>query len=261
MKTNDEFKEEKSLKKSYYWDDTVDGYIVKYIQETDTKKKSVIFERHLYKPISKLIDSIVHRYKLHNFEHDGLDDIRQQCMVFLIETVLPHPMFDPSRQKSYSYIGTSVRRYLIQKIRKHADKTSKHISIDVDLSEYYGDGNEDTKSFDNTILNSINYSYNNIEVENLSKELLDKFLDFLREEVQLLSPINEKSTKNWVSFLNSFILICETNHGISFIENKIIFYNALKKINEFTTAKNYTYMNILKDRYKSFVQQYLTNNK
>lgn len=256
LKTANDIDAPKTETKKNYWDDSVDQYIVDYIQEKDHIKKSIIFEKNLYKPISKLIESIVYRYKLHKFEHDGIDDIKQQCMVHIIETVLPK--YDVTRQKSYAYIGTSVRRYLIQKIRKHSDKIAKHISIDMDLNDTYGDGDE-SRTKDNTVLNSIKHSYV-IDDDNLSKELLNRFLEKLREEVELISTINEKSTKSWMQFLNSFILICETNHGLSFIDNKIIFYNSLKKINEFSTSKNYKYMVILKQRFKTFTEEYLNNN-
>lgn len=254
---SNKFSEKKQKNRSnMYWDKTVDEYIVKYITEKDESKKSIIFEGHLYKPINKLVESIVHRYKLYRFEHDGLEDIKQQCIVFVIETVLPK--YDISRQKSYAYIGTSVRRFLWQKIKKFNDKEGKNISINDDLNELYGDG-EESKLKDNNILNDINYSYK-LDEENISDEIIKGFVQFIKEEVEMLEPIQERSTQNWVEFLNSFIIVCETNHGISFIDNKIIFYNSLKKINNFSTSKNYKYMNILRGKYSNFLTEYLNLN-
>lgn len=253
---SNKFLPKKKKKSNFYWDKTVDEYIVKYITEKDEFKKSVIFEGHLYKPINKLVESIVHRYKLYRFEHDGLEDIKQQCIVFIIETVLPK--YDITRQKSYAYVGTSVRRFLWQKIKKFNDKEGKNISINDDLNELYGDG-EESRLKDNNILNDLNYSYK-LDEENISDEVIKGFIQFIKEEVEMLEPIKERSTENWVEFLNSFILVCETNHGISFIDNKIIFYNALKKINNFSTGKNYKYMNILRDKYSNFLKDHLNSN-
>lgn len=243
-------------KSNFYWDNTVDEYIVKYITEKNDIKKNIIFEQYLYKPINKLVESIVHRYKLYRFEHDGLEDIKQQCIVFVIEKVLP--MYDIARQTSYAYVGTSVRRFLWQKIKKYNDKEGKNISINDDLNELFGDG-EESRIKDNNVLNDINYSYR-LDEENISEEIIKGFIQFLKEEVEMLEPIKERSTENWVEFLNSFILVCETNHGISFIDNKIIFYNALKKINNFSTSKNYKYMNILREKYSNFLKDHLNSN-
>lgn len=234
----------------------VDNYVVQYITEKDSDKRSMIFQRHLYKPINKLIESIVHRYKLYRFEHDGLEDIKQQCIVFVIETVLPK--YDVTRQKSFAYVGTSVRRFLWQKMKKYSDKEAKNISINDDLNDLYGDGDE-SKLKDNNVLNNINYSYK-IDEENISEEVIKEFISFIKEEVEMLEPIQERSTQNWVEFLNSFVLVCETNHGISFIDNKIVFYNSLKKINNFSTSKNYKYMSVLRDKYDNFLKDYLKSD-
>lgn len=245
----------KKKKSNIYWGGVVDSYVVDYILEKDIVKKNRIFEAHLYKPINKLIESIVHRYRLYRFFHDGIDDIKQQCIVFVIETVLPK--YDVKRQKSYAYVGTSVRRYLWQMIKKHTDKEGKNVSIDMDLNELRGNG-EIPKRQDNTVLNSIAHSYR-MDEENVAESIIMGFIAELKEDVEMLDPIKERSTANWVEFLNSFILVCETNHGISFIENKVIFYNALKKINNFSTNKNYKYMNILRERYRNFLKEYLNN--
>lgn len=251
--SNNSLQNQPKKKSNFYWNSSVDEQIVKYITEKDDIQKSIIFESQLYKPITKLVESIVHRYKLYRFEHDGLEDIKQQCIVFIIETVLPK--YDVSRQKSYAYIGTSVRRFLWQKIKKFNDREGRNISINDDLNDLYGDGDE-SRLKDNNVLNNINYSYT-IDEENISDEVIKGFIEFVKEEVEMLEPIKERSTQNWVEFLNSFILVCETNHGISFIDNKIVFYNSLKKINNFSTSKNYKYMNILRDKYGVFLKDYL----
>lgn len=253
---NESLSKKQKKQNNFYWDKSVDDFVVKYITEKDDIKKNIIFEQYLYKPINKLIESIVHRYKLFQFEHDGLEDIKQQCIVFVIQNVLPK--YDITRQKSYAYVGTSVRRFLWQKIKKYNDKEGKNISITDDLNELYGDG-EESKLKDNNVLNDISYSYR-IDEENISEEIIKGFIQFIKEEVEMLEPIKERSTQTWVEFLNSFILVCETNHGISFVDNKIIFYNSLKKINNFSTSKNYKYMNILRDKYSVFLKDYLNSN-
>lgn len=241
-------------KTNIYWDDEIEQKVCEYVQEQSPIKRDYIFSKYLHKPLNKLIDSITHKYTLYKFDHTGIDDIRQQCMFHIIDYVLKK--YDPIKGRSFSYIGTSVRRFLWQKVLTYNKLDINSISIDSDLSVEYGNL-EPSKSKDNNVLNSISHSYNIDNDDDFAKDVLNKFIESLKEEYEMLENINEKNIRNWLIFLNSFVLLVETNKSIPFIDNKVSFYNSLKKINGMTESKNYKYVQNLKDRYDIFLKNYL----
>ena len=247
----------KPTKKANYWTNDTEKQLRLYLLEKDNNKKNAIYTEHLHKPFNKLIENVVYSYKLYNFEHTGLEDIKQMCIVHILKNI---HKFDPnSETKAYSYFGTTIKNLLLQLQKKYNIKQNTHISIEQDMSDAYG--NNDSyynKSKDNNVLNSINYSYC-IDTEDLTKDMFFSFIEQLKREVELLAIIAEN--KEWVKFLESFILIIETNRGISVVENKFVFYGALKKLNSISQTKNYKFIKELKLKYFKFKEDFINGKK
>lgn len=113
-------------KKGYFYD-TEEEAIVKYINETDTVEKNRIFNNILYPAFTKMIESIIRRYKLfvpdEEFEQNFNDTIS-----YLL-TKINH--FNPdSGHKAYSYCGTVCRNYLMYKCSQYYKKKLRNSSYD-----------------------------------------------------------------------------------------------------------------------------------
>lgn len=247
----------KKKRSKRYWTKETENNIKLYISEKDSIKKNKIFEDNLFKPFNKLIENIIHRYKLYNFENTGLEDIKQQVLCHILENI---NKFDISRgTKAYSYLGTTAKNYLIQK-QIYAQKIE---NISINGGDDYNTDNGDSEFSghsgrnDNNVLNSIKHSYT-INDENMMKDMFNDFIKNLDKQLQL--PAQEKEIVDWKKFLNSFILICQMNNGLGgFLENKPTFFNSLRTINQFSSSKNYQYMNRLKGEYFEFKKQYLND--
>jgi hypothetical protein len=241
-------------KSNRYWTKETESNIKLYILEKDYIKKNKIFDNSLHKPLNKLIENIIHKYKLWNFDNTGLEDIKQQVLCHIIENI---SKFDVTRgTKAYSYIGTVAKNFLIQKQIYY----QKIKNISINGMDDYNDSNGDSEFAgnsgrgDNNVFNSIKHSYV-IDDDNLMKSLLKEFIKDLDKTIQL--PAKEKEIVEWKTFLNSFILICQMNDGLGFLENKPTFFNSLRTINNFSANKNYQYMNRLKEAYFEFKKNYL----
>lgn len=113
-------------KKGYFYE-TEEEAIVSYINETDTAKKNKIFNDILFPAFTKMIESIIRRYKLfvpdEEFEQNFNDTIS-----YLL-TKINH--FNPeSGHKAYSYCGTVCRNYLMYKCTQYYKKKIRNSSYD-----------------------------------------------------------------------------------------------------------------------------------
>lgn len=113
-------------KKGYFYE-TEEEAIVRYINETDTIEKNKIFNNILYPAFTKMIESIIRRYKLfvpdEEFEQNFNDTIS-----YLL-TKINH--FNPeSGHKAYSYCGTVCRNYLMYKCTQYYRKKLRNASYD-----------------------------------------------------------------------------------------------------------------------------------
>lgn len=113
-------------KKGYFYE-TEEEAIVSYINETDTAKKNKIFNDILFPAFTKMIESIIRRYKLfvpdEEFEQNFNDTIS-----YLL-TKINH--FNPeSGHKAYSYCGTVCRNYLMYKCTQYYKKKLRNSSYD-----------------------------------------------------------------------------------------------------------------------------------
>jgi len=113
-------------KKGYFYE-TEEEAIVSYINETDTAKKNKIFNDILLPAFTKMIESIIRRYKLfvpdEEFEQNFNDTIS-----YLL-TKINH--FNPeSGHKAYSYCGTVCRNYLMYKCTQYYKKKLRNSSYD-----------------------------------------------------------------------------------------------------------------------------------
>lgn len=120
---------------NYFTADT-EKWIVEYNNSTDPVYRAEVFTKHIYYPFYKLVENIIHTFKLRDYTDVGnLEDLKHDVVTILLEEKIMK--FDPSNgAKAYSYFGTIVKRWLINYNAQNYKKVKRDYSIDnIDLIE------------------------------------------------------------------------------------------------------------------------------
>ena len=154
----------------YYFGQEEEDAFLAFIRAESQDERTKIFNSKLLAPFTKMVQSIIRRYKLYVPDKD-FDEIFHDAMGFII-TKADH--FDPdSGYKAYSYCGTVVKNYLIGEIHRFSrnqQKNSSFSALEYSLSE------------------SEQYSYD----LKLEKPLQNEMIDTMKREIQDMLDHAEK---------------------------------------------------------------------
>lgn len=146
-----------------------------YINATSPKEKNDIFKNKLEYPFTKMVESIIRRYKLYPPDEE-YEETFADTLSFLMTKL---SSFNPERNcKAYSYCGTVCKNYLILKINQFVKRQTRNTSYDVVC---------------NNIENTLDYSYDNPNRRGgVANELLggitQKIEKVLEEKKDTLTP-------------------------------------------------------------------------
>ena len=169
----------KESNKIYFGDET-EKAMVAYVMSSGHAEREQIFLAQLKIPIEKLIENIIFTYNFGALESDWTC-LQQEVLSHLYVNL---DKFDPERgKKSYSYLGTMAKNYLIQRsIRQSAEIAN--ISID-DPSK---SGWEEDVFLENDFFN---YKEMNEFIETLVEELEKEYekVDHRSEQKRALEAV------------------------------------------------------------------------
>lgn len=166
----------KNERKGYFYE-TEENAVVEYIQEEDQERKEYIFNTYLLPAFTKMIESIIRRYKLYLPDEDFAETF-DDTISFLMSKI---DHFNPdSGYKAYSYCGTICKNYLILKINKYDKNQKRNVSYDYMLNDLREDGN---------------YSY---EDNNGGLTFLQEIINETSDAIQKIMSSGEKLTQNEV---------------------------------------------------------------
>jgi hypothetical protein len=117
----------KKNKKSFYYGKEQEQSVIKYLSSKDPEERSIIYEREL-KPVFKtMIESIIRKYRFY-LKNETYEETFLDAESFLISKM---DLFEPDQnKKSYSYYGTIVKNYCLQKKIKEDAKLKCTTSFD-----------------------------------------------------------------------------------------------------------------------------------
>lgn len=115
----------RGTKETYFTKDT-EKYLKEYIEEDDINRKNIIFFKHLYKPLLRLVEGLIHTFKFYKTDNEDLELLKNEVISFFLEKM---HNFDPSKGKAYSYFNMIGRNYLIIK----QNTNTKKIQITEDI--------------------------------------------------------------------------------------------------------------------------------
>jgi DNA invertase Pin-like site-specific DNA recombinase len=100
--------------KLYFTQDT-ENAIIAYNNESDDELRNKVFNSHIHKPLLKMCENLVHRYKFYHFDATTRD-VQYEVIAFLLEKL---PKYTQEKGKAFSYFSIVAKNYLIQNNYKH----------------------------------------------------------------------------------------------------------------------------------------------
>jgi hypothetical protein len=82
--------------------------VVKFLESEDIAERNAIYNKWLRKPLDKMIESIIRKYKLYR-KGETFEDLHTDTLSFLMTKV---HKFETGR-KAYSYFGTICKHYIL----------------------------------------------------------------------------------------------------------------------------------------------------
>lgn len=155
----------KTERKGYFYEEQ-EAAVKQYLEAEDQNKRNEVFNTTLKPAFTKMIESIIRRYKLYVPEEE-FEETFNDTMSFLSSKMAN---FDPTKHhKAYSYYGTICKNYLIYKINQFKKK--------IERNEPYDDTYEKFQ-------NNINYSENDSEGKTVAEEMVIKIVDKIHQMME-----------------------------------------------------------------------------
>lgn len=125
--TGNKQKRGRKSKSQNYFDVREERAVRLFLTASTWTEKNEIYNEHLKKPLDKMIESIIRRYKLYRKNMD-FEELHHDTHSFLITKV---DKFKPDKnKKAYSYFGTICKNYLMGQIIKDQKEQNRKISYE-----------------------------------------------------------------------------------------------------------------------------------
>ena len=103
--------------KLYFTQDT-ENAIIAYNSELDRALRNKVYNEYIHKPLFKMAESLIHRYKFYHFDA-ATKDVQHEVIAFLLEKL---PKYTQEKGKAFSYFSIVAKNYLIQNNYKHYNR-------------------------------------------------------------------------------------------------------------------------------------------
>ena len=101
-------------KSKMYFTQTTEEAIVAYNLEYSHSKKERIYNEHIHKPLFKLAENIINRFRFYYMDGSPTD-VKYEVITFLLEKL---PKYTQDKGKAFSYFSIVAKNYLIQNNNK-----------------------------------------------------------------------------------------------------------------------------------------------
>lgn len=101
--------------------------IVAYQQATEKKEKDQLYVKEIMPAFEKLVENLINIHKFTSL-HDTYDDLKNDCVNFLFETI---GKFDSTRgTNAFSYFNVVAKNWLIIKTKQKSQRIKRSVSLD-----------------------------------------------------------------------------------------------------------------------------------
>ena len=222
-------------KKNFYFGETEEYAVRMFLTATTVTERSLVYNKYLYAPLNKMIDSIIRRYKLYR-KNETYDDLHADVLSFLITK---SDKFKPEKnKKAYSYFGTICKNYLMGQIIKDQKELNRLLS--------YEDMSTTIENRDDQIYYIDNDDRDNNKIFRILLRDIEMFMD----ENQL-SENEEKLGLALVDIFNNYDEIFVHGEGNKFNKNLILL--SLREMTNLTTKEIRTSLKRYKVIYEGII--------
>lgn len=217
--------------KMYFHSGTQDA-IVKYQSEAEQQARNVLYRTEIMPAFEKLAENLINIHKF-SAAHDNFDDLKNNCVNFLFETI---KKFDHTRgTNAFSYFNVVAKNWLIIETKRKILHYKRNVSLD--------DPNSMTVYESSVIENHITSS---TQEDELQKRYTIKHL------VDLLYKIRVKvKNENELSVMNAIITIFENIDHLDITQKSgIMLY--IRELTGLTPKQQTTALQQIKKLYKKF---------
>lgn len=110
-----------------YFNEKTQEAIVAYQQSTSKKERDALYIREISPAFEKLVENLINIHKFSGL-HDSYDDLKNDCVNFLFETIFK---FDATRKtNAFSYFNVVAKNWLIVRTKQKAIKLKRNVSMD-----------------------------------------------------------------------------------------------------------------------------------
>lgn len=157
-------------RKGYFYEEQEQA-VVDYIRSQDIMEKNRIFNQWLRPAFTKMIESIIRRYKLRPPDEE-FEDTFNDTISFLMTKI---DLFDPDKGfKAYSYCGTICKNYLLWKLNNFKKIQSREEEYSDIYETFMNDGQD--------IVNTAGESPEEDFLTNLIKNICNEIRRIIDEE-------------------------------------------------------------------------------
>lgn len=101
--------------------------IVAYQGSTEKKVRDQLYEKEILPAFQKLVENLINIHKFSSL-HDTYDDLKNDCVNFLFETI---HKFDATRgTNAFSYFNVVAKNWLIIKTKQKSQRIKRSVSLD-----------------------------------------------------------------------------------------------------------------------------------
>lgn len=151
-------RDKKSSDEKNYFGKIEEDAVVEYLSSTDDYEREHIYNTYLRKPIYKLIESIMRKYKLY-IPDEVFEDTFNDTASYLMTKL---EKFKPGKFKAYSYYGTICKNHLIGRIKVYNKELIRYPSYD---------------TISKDIVNNRKYSFDPNEQGNIAEECVEGMVE------------------------------------------------------------------------------------
>lgn len=213
-----------------YFHEGTQAAIVAHQNSTSKKEQDELYVKEIFPAFEKLAENLINIHKFSGL-HDSYDDLKNDCVNFLFETI---PKFDASRgTNAFSYFNVVARNWLIIRAKNRTKNIKRSVSID------------DTESL------TIN-EQRTIEEHSIipSQETIFENQNMANKILELLYEIRSKvKTENELICINSIITIFENIDEIDLL-NKSAILLYMRELSGLTPKQLTTAVQSIKKHYR-----------
>lgn len=204
--------------------------IVAYQNSDDPKERERLYVEEIMPAYNKLVENLINIHKFTSL-HDSFDDLKNDCVNFLFETI---GKFDPSRgTNAFSYFNVVAKNWLIIRTKQKTQRIKRSVSLDdpdsLTASEHRILEDQTTVPSQETILE------NKVQATRI---------------IELLYEIRTKArTENELACINSIITIFENIDDIDLL-NKSAVLLYMRELSGLSPKQLTTTMQSIKKHYR-----------